>query len=121
MNELNTNDPFRPLRRILRALQTPGVGASPSAIHLLCELERRPESSIKGLGERCRNGGKRIEQALGSLSKAGYIEFRDPKLRRKGIGTRMIITEKGNELMTALQMCMNEPAKAKHPQLIKSA
>lgn len=124
MNELNTHDPFRKLRRILRALHTPGMEATPASIQVLCELVHKPQSSIKGLGHQCRKGGKRIQRSIETLKKAGYIECAKIGLKRRDTGATLTITDKGFELLRAMQMAFEEPASrdlAKNQPILKSA
>lgn len=123
MNEQNLNTPLKTLRRLLRAMHTPGIQACPTSIYLLAETARRDVVTAKELAITCFGpDGKYIHRHLTGLEDAGYISW----IRQAGWKRSEIrITRAGRELLwTLAEVLDRQPppsAKAKHPQLIKSA
>jgi len=123
MNDQNLNTPLKTLRRVLRAMHTPGIQACPTSIYLLAEISRRDVVTAKELAMACFGpDGKYIHRHLTGLEDAGYISW----IRQAGWKRSEIrITRKGRELLWTLADVLERQtppsSKANQPQLIKTA
>jgi DNA-binding MarR family transcriptional regulator len=90
-------------------MHTPGIGATPMAIHILAELAHRPDISIAELSRRSGHGGGRIDRPIAALKASGYIESRQPDRSLKGRPVSLSVTARGMELLGELEGVADTP------------
>lgn len=97
-------DPLKPLRRLLRAMHTPGVKVSPTAIFALAEVARRearqepcPTSALVQALFRGRR--QNVRCLILPLERAGYVEWTRSHGRSR---SNLRTTPTGRELLRAL-------------------
>lgn len=103
MSHSTTTKPAYALRRLLRAIHTPGIGVTSTSVYVLAELAHFPGVSIAELARRCRHGGRSIERPIAALRREGYIEAGRRGRAVSGRPVVLSVTARGWELLTALE------------------
>lgn len=93
-------NPNRILRRLLRAMHTPGLSVRPTGIFVLAEAVRRGPIRVNDLNRACFGERRLVHSHLYPLEEAGYVTWeRD---RTAGLSGIVRVTAKGVELLGAL-------------------
>lgn len=97
------------VRRLLRAIHTPGLGITAFHMLVLAELAHRPGIAMLELGRRCRRQGRAIERHITHLKKAGYIRKTTQARPYEPNAVLLTVTPLGMELLRGLEMAVTEP------------
>jgi len=97
-------DPLWTLRRLLRAMHTPGLKINPTGIFVLAQVAKRGPIHTTDLNWQCFGERRLVHNHLYQLEDAGYIVWSRQRIR--GAAGIVEVTAKGLELMTALGRVM---------------
>lgn len=104
--------------RLLRAIQTPGLGLTAFHMLVLAELAHRPGIAMLELGRRCRRPGRSIEKTVQALQRARYIDKTNQPKPHAPNAVVLTVSPTGMEVLRGLELAVVEPAPRAVPPVL---